>query len=78
MEDNFASWDEKQQVWQIVAKLGVSIQGYQGYLRELIHDGNTASRTFTRGYQWEVLGEILPQHMAKCMKMKTAGTGYRP
>ena len=29
MEDNFASWDEKQQFWQMVAKLGGSIQDYQ-------------------------------------------------
>jgi len=33
LEDNFASWDEKQQVWQMVAKLGGSVQDYQGYLR---------------------------------------------
>ena len=33
LEDNFASWDEKQQVCQMVAKLGGSIQDYQSYLR---------------------------------------------
>ena len=33
LEDDFTSWDEKQQVWQMIAKLGGSIQDYQGYLR---------------------------------------------
>jgi len=59
LEDNFASWDEKQQVWQMVAKLGGSIQDYQSYLRKFVYGGDGARCTSTQGYQWEILEEIL-------------------
>ena len=52
------------------AKLGGSIQDYQGHVRKFIHGGDAVGRTSTQGYQWEILGEILPKRMAKCMKMK--------
>ena len=62
----------------MVAKLGRTIQDYQGYLREFIYGGDGARWVSTKSYQCEILKEILPQRVAKLMKTKMAGIGYRP
>ena len=58
----------------MVAKLGRSIQDYQGHLWKLVHDGDAERRMSTQGYQWKILEEILPQRMARCMKTEMADT----
>ena len=45
--------------WQIVVKLGRSVQDFQGHLWEFIYGGGALRRTSTQGYQWEILEEIL-------------------
>ena len=49
MEDDIASWDEEQQVRQVVAKLGRTVQNYQAYLRQFLYSGDDARRTSSKG-----------------------------
>ena len=44
----FPSWDEEQQVRQVVAMLTRSIQNCQGNLWKFIHSGDAAGRAFTQ------------------------------
>jgi len=48
-EDNIASWDEEQQVQQVVAKLGRTIQDCQGNLQEFLYGENDARRASSKG-----------------------------
>ena len=62
----------------MVAKLGGSIQDYQGYFLKFIYDGDGARGGSMQNYQWKVFEEILSQLVAECMKTKMTGIGYRP
>jgi len=35
-------WDKEQQIWQVVAKLGGTVQNRQGYLRQFLCGGDDA------------------------------------
>ena len=49
MEDDIASWNKEQQVRQVVAKLGMTVQDCQGYLREFLYGGDDAGRASSTG-----------------------------
>ena len=78
MEYDIASWDKEQQVRQVVAKLGRTVQDRQGYLRQFLYGGDDVRSVSSKGSQWKILEEILSQRVTRRLKTKTAGIEYRP
>ena len=78
MEDNSASWDKEQQVWQVVTKLGRATQGHQGYLQEFLYGGDAARRMSSKGIKRKILEKILPKCVARYLKTKMAGIKISP
>ena len=68
MEDYFAYWSKEQQVWEVVAKLGRSVQDCQGDLWEHVYGGDAAGKALAEGFEWKILEEILSECLARCMR----------
>ena len=70
MENNFASWNKGQQVWQMVSKLGRASQDREGHRSEFIHHGDFVKNTSATSVEWPVFEKIPTKSMVRCLNVK--------